>query len=150
LDDGDAMQVEDGDAKKEGAKEGGEETKDEDAMQVEDEEEEKKPKKKREPEPSSFRIPNPARMTQAQIALCELDLEQRYRPIRPNQKMLGGVLMLTDSRPEEPEEELAAVRSPTDEPEGELPPPEPFVWTVPPLPEVKEESKEAESKSSEE
>ena len=106
-----------------------------DAMDVDTKEEsaeaaEKKPaKKKREPEPTSFRIGNPARITIAQSALCAFDLSQRYRPIRPEEKPFG-VIILTDSTPGE-EEDLGAVKAPSLEPEGETAPPEPFEWVPP-------------------
>jgi 26S proteasome regulatory subunit N2 len=90
---------------------------------------EKKPKKKREPEPTSFRLGNPTRITMAQSKVCEFDLNQRYRPIRSEERPFG-VIVLTDSTPEE-EEDLGAVMAPSLEPEGELPPPEPFEWTPP-------------------
>ncbi|GKZ00887.1 hypothetical protein MPSEU_001040400 [Mayamaea pseudoterrestris] len=103
-----------------------------DAMEVDKAvEEEDKPKKKREPEPKSFRVQNPSRMTKAQALVCEFDMDQRYRPIRPEEQPIG-VIILTDSRPNE-EEELQTVRTPSLEPEGELPPPEPFHWS-PPVP----------------
>ena len=105
------------------------------AAAAEDEEankrEEKKPKK-REPEPTSFRVSNPSRITKSQSLVCTFDLNQRYRPIRPDENPVG-VIMLTDSTPEEEEDDLGVVKSPSDEPEGELPPPEPFVWTPPPV-----------------
>jgi 26S proteasome regulatory subunit N2 len=93
---------------------------------------EKKPKKKREPEPTSFRLGNPARITMTQSKVCEFDLNQRYRPIRSEEKPFG-VIVLTDSTPDE-EEDLGAVMAPSLEPEGELPPPELFEWTPPPVP----------------
>jgi 26S proteasome regulatory subunit N2 len=109
-------------------KKGGEE-KDE-AMDIDKEEDgEKKVKKKREPEPLSFRVGNPARITIAQSKVCEFDLGQRYRPIRPEEKPFG-VVILTDSTPGE-EEDLGAVKAPSLEPEGESAPPEPFEWTPP-------------------
>jgi 26S proteasome regulatory subunit N2 len=94
--------------------------------------EEEKPKKKREPEPIVFNIQNPARVTKAQSQYCEFDFNQRYRPIRSDEKPYG-VVMLTDSTPEE-EEYIGAVKSPSLEPLGELSPPEPFEWTAPALP----------------
>lgn len=104
-----------------------------DSMDIDKPEEvEKKPKKKREPEPTSFRVGNPTRITTAQSLVCEFDLQQRYRPIRPSERPIG-VIILTDSTPEE-EEELGTVKSPSLEPEGELAPPEPFEWTPPEAP----------------
>jgi 26S proteasome regulatory subunit N2 len=88
-------------------------------------------KKKREPEPTSFRVSNPARITRTQSLVCDFDLDQRYRPILPDEKPIG-VIILTDSTPDE-EEELGTVKSPSLEPEGELAPPEPFEW-MPPVP----------------
>ena len=115
---------------KESSEEGGE------AMDVDDKpaEAEAKPKKKREPEPTEFLVGNPSRITISQSLVCSFNLDQRYRPIRPEEKPVG-VIMLTDSTPEE-EEDLGTVKSPSDEPEGELAPPEPFVWTPPPVPQT--------------
>ena len=106
-----------------------------DSMEVESEDATKtdtaavtdKPKKKREPEPTSFRISNPSRITKAQADVCVFDLNQRYRPIRPEEKSYG-VIMLTDSTPGE-EEDLGIVRTPAAEDEAD--PPEPFEWTPP-------------------
>jgi 26S proteasome regulatory subunit N2 len=113
-------------------KEGGADAMDVDANEGEGAAEEKPAKKKREPEPSSFRISNPARITIAQSHLCQFDLNQRYRPIRTEEKPFG-VIILTDSTPGE-EEDLGAVKAPSLEPEGETAPPEPFEWTPPDLP----------------
>jgi len=87
-----------------------------------------KPKKKREPEPTSFRITNPARITTAQENVCAFDLSQRYRPIRPEVKPYG-VIMLTDSTPEDDDEDLGAVKTPAQEDEAD--PPVAFEWTPP-------------------
>jgi 26S proteasome regulatory subunit N2 len=105
-----------------------------DSMDIDKKEESgaKKGKKKKEPESTSFRVGNPSRITKAQAEFCAFDLNQRYRPIRVDEKPYG-VIILTDSQPEE-EEDVAAVTSPSLEPEGELPPPESFVWRPPPLP----------------
>ena len=102
---------------------------DEDGKKKEESEEaEDKPKKKkREPEPTSFRITNPARITTAQANVCAFDLDQRYRPIRPEEKPYG-VIMLTDSTPGE-DEDLGAVKTPAEEDEAD--PPEAFEWTPP-------------------
>lgn len=86
-----------------------------------------KPKKKKEPEPTSFRVSNPCRITKAQAEVCTFDLNQRYRPVRPEEKPYG-VIMLTDSTPGE-EEDLGAVRSPAAEDEAD--PPAPFEWAPP-------------------
>ncbi|CAB9508065.1 ATPase regulatory subunit 1 [Seminavis robusta] len=110
------------------------EKKEGDAMDVDakaEETVEKPKKKKREPEPTSFRIGNPARITIAQSEVCEFDLDQRYRPVRSEEKPFG-VIILTDSTPGE-EEDLGAVKAPSLEPEGETAPPEPFEWVPPPV-----------------
>jgi 26S proteasome regulatory subunit N2 len=105
--------------------------KDADGIVVDKEgEPEKKPKKKREPEPMPFRVGNPVRITSVQSQVYEFDLAQRYcPPIRPDEKPLG-VIIITDSTPDE-EEDLGAVKAPSLEPEGELAPPEPFRWMPP-------------------
>lgn len=108
------------------------EKKDGDDMDVDGDEPEKKLKKKREPEPNHFRVKNPARITSFQSVMCAFDLDQRYRPIRPEEKPYG-VIILTDSTPGEVEE-LGAVKAPSLEPEGELPAPEPFEWMPPSVP----------------
>ena len=103
-------------------------------VDVEEEAPEKKMKKKREPEPTFFRVTNPARITKAQSEYCEFDLNQRYRPIRPDEKPFG-VIMLTDSTPNE-EEDVGAIQAPSLEPEGECAPPEPFEWMPPEHPDT--------------
>ena len=106
-----------------------------DAAEV-DEEEKKPAKKKKEPEPTSFRISNPSRITKAQADACSFDLNQRYRPILPDEKACG-VIMLTDSTPGE-DEELGAVKAPSEEVDGEANAPEPFEWAPPGHPEYNE------------
>merc|ERR1712137_1437217 len=91
--------------------------------------EEKKQKKKRESEPLSYRLSNPCRITKAQAEYCEFDLEQRYRPIRTEEKPYG-VILVTDSTPGE-DEDLGVVKPPSIESEDEADPPEPFEWTPP-------------------
>lgn len=129
---GDAMDVDkEGEASEEKTDNKTKELKDDgETMDVEKEEEtEKKPKKKREPEPTTYRVGNPSRITAAQSLVCQFDLSQRYRPIRPEEKPIG-VIILTDSTPGEAED-LGAVKAPSLEPEGECAPPEPFEWTPP-------------------
>lgn len=92
----------------------------------ETQEEDKKVKKKREPEPTSYRLSNPCRITKAQAECCKFDLNQRYRPIRLEEKPCG-VILLTDSTPGE-EEDLGTVKAPSIETEDEADPPEPFEW----------------------
>jgi len=88
--------------------------------------EEKKIRKKREPEPSSYRLSNPCRITKTQAECCTYDLDQRYRPIRTQEKPYG-VIILTDSTPGE-DEDLGTVKAPSIESEDESDPPEPFEW----------------------
>ena len=124
---GTAMEVDES-GKKEGEKNEGENEEKKDEEKKEDEE---KKKKKREPEPTSFTISNPSRVTHAQAELCVFTDDQRYRPILSTTKPMG-VIMLTDTTPNsEEEEDFGAVLAPSMEPEGELPPPEPFEWTPP-------------------
>lgn len=120
--------------KEEGAD--GEEKKEEDAAEGE-----AKPKKKREPEPTSFRVPNPARITVAQAEVCAFDLAQRYRPVRPEETPYG-VIILTDSTPAEDDEELGAVKTPAQEEEAD--PPEAFEWTPPEHPDHPDAAAKAE------
>jgi len=89
-----------------------------------------KKKPPRQPEPLSFRISNPSRITRKQLSVCAFDLKQRYKPIRPNGKP-RGVIMLSDSTPEELEEDLVVVRTPYLDGEEEAEPPEPFEWAPP-------------------
>lgn len=97
----------------------------------EEKKDEEKMKKKREPEPTSFKVSNPSRVTHTQSKVCVFTDDQRYRPILPTTKPMG-VIMLTDTTPDaEEEEDFGAVLAPSMEPEGELPPPEPFEWTPP-------------------
>ena len=119
LDDADTVEVKEQESKEEKMEVDGEEAP----------EEEKKPKKKREPEPLFHRLSNPCRITKAQAEYCEFDLDQRYRPVRVEEKPCG-VILVTDSTPGE-EEDLGAVKPPSIETEDEADPPEPFEWTPP-------------------
>lgn len=113
-------------------------------------EEDEKKKRKREPEPTSFKVSNPSRITHAQAEHCVFTDDQRYRPILSTTKPMG-VIILTDTTPNSVEEEdFGAVLAPSMEPEGELPPPEPFEWTPPartnaPVPPKAEEPTEKKS-----
>jgi len=89
----------------------------------------KSSKKKKEPEPDTFRVSNPARVTKLQTEFCVFDLDQRYRPVRPDGKP-SGVIILTDSTPDE-EEEVSAVKTPSLDAEDEAETPEPFEWAPP-------------------
>jgi len=85
-------------------------------------------KKKREVEPSSFILKNPSRITKIQLDFISIDVNQRYRPIRGEGKLTGGVILVSDASPEE-EEDLGVVKAPYMEDEAD--PPEPFEWAPP-------------------
>ena len=93
---------------------------------------EEKKKKKREPEPTSYTISNPSRITATQSEYCIFNTDQRYKPICSDAKPIG-VIILTDSTPEEEEveDDLGdAIKAPSeDEDEGDMP--EPFEWAPP-------------------
>lgn len=93
---------------------------------------EEKKKKKREPEPTSYTVSNPSRITALQSEYCSFSAGQRYTPICPEAKPIG-VVILTDSTPEEEETEGDlgdAIKAPSsDEDEGDMP--EPFEWAPP-------------------
>jgi 26S proteasome regulatory subunit N2 len=122
------------------AKEGGDESlrmeidesefkgEDQDEKKDMDLDEEEPKKKKRESEQTSYRLRNPTRITKAQAKVCEFITDQRYRPIRTDEKPYG-VVILTDSTPDVDDDDLAAVKAPSLEPEGECAPPEPFEWS---------------------
>jgi len=94
-----------------------------------DKKEEKKPEEKKPEEPPFETLHNPARVTAAQQKFITWESEQRYIPIK---KQLAGIVMLRDTRPEDPEK-IVITKAPTvgipgiseDEPE----PPEPFTFT---------------------
>jgi len=89
----------------------------------------KKWKKKKPEEPPFETLHNPARVTAAQQRFITWETDQRYIPIK---KQLAGIVMLRDTRPEDPEK-IVITKAPTvgipgiseDEPE----PPEPFTFT---------------------
>lgn len=86
-------------------------------------------KKKKEPETETFTISNPSRITKYQTQFCAFELSQRYRPVRPEGK-ISGVIILTDTTPDE-EEEVNAVKTPSLDAEDEAETPEPFEWAPP-------------------
>jgi 26S proteasome regulatory subunit N2 len=85
-------------------------------------------KKKREPEPNSFVLSNPCRVTKAQVEFCGFDLSQRYRPLYLEEKPFG-VLILTDSQPDETDTLMGTILPPSMGADDEADPPEPFEWT---------------------
>jgi len=127
-DDGkEAMEIDNTNSKEEEGKDKKDDD-DEDAMDIDEKEGDEKKKPKKQPEPNTFRLANPSRVTKKQSGLCEFDLKQRYKPVRS--LVVGGVVMLTDSTPEE-EEEVFAVKAPSLDAEDEAEPPEPFEWAPP-------------------
>lgn len=92
--------------------------------------EDKKSKKKREPEPPRFALSNPCRITKSQIDYCVFKMDQRYHPIRPDEKPCG-VILVTDSTPLEEDDDLGTIKAPSIESEDEADAPEPFEWTPP-------------------
>ena len=76
---------------------------------------------------------NPCRVTYAQQQHIEFPKDQRYRPVYSIRKRNLGVLVLTDSPPDEPDETLREIKAPPlageegEEPEA----PEPFEWVPP-------------------
>jgi len=108
------------------------------AEEKEEENEIGKVKSKREVEPTTFRLPNPCRITKAQAEVCAFDVNQRYRPIHHEERPCG-VIMVTDSTPGE-DEDLGTVKAPSIESEDEADPPEPFEWTPPNHPDAQRSS----------
>ena len=96
-------------------------------------EEAKKETEKKEPEPESFVLSNPSRVTYAQHAFVTPDPANRYRPVHSKQKRNLGVIVLTDSTPDEEDDELMEIEAPPkageEGPEPECP--EPFEWVPP-------------------
>jgi len=88
-------------------------------------------KKKKFSEAKNFRVPNPSRVTSRQTALCEFDLNQRYRPVLTG-AVVSGIMVLTDSTPEV-EEDVVAVTAPALQTDEE-PLPGAFIWTPAPTP----------------
>jgi len=88
-------------------------------------------KKEPEPEPKEEILNNPCRVLKAQMQFISFPKEidgqpVRYSPLLENRRV--GFLLLTDTRPEEPED-LFLEDAKTDEDEKEPDPPEPFEWT---------------------
>uniref|UniRef100_A0A7S1FUA1 26S proteasome regulatory subunit RPN2 C-terminal domain-containing protein n=1 Tax=Corethron hystrix TaxID=216773 RepID=A0A7S1FUA1_9STRA len=87
--------------------------------------------RRKDPEPAFHRLANPCRITAPQSAVCAFDLNQRYRPVRPEGRP-QGIVMLTDTTPAE-EEDVDTMELPSlDDGEGqEVEAPEPFEWAPP-------------------
>jgi 26S proteasome regulatory subunit N2 len=71
---------------------------------------------------------NPCRVTKAQVQYCEIDFSQRYRPIQSEDKPFG-VVILTDSQPDEADNAVGSILPPSMGAEDEADPPEPFEWS---------------------
>merc|ERR1712014_138784 len=90
--------------------------------------------KKAEPEPTEEILKNPCRVLPSQMQFISFPSEidgqaARYVPLLGN-KRRTGFLVLTDTRPEEPEDLfLEDEKRADDEDEKEPDPPEPFEWT---------------------
>lgn len=94
---------------------------------------EKNEKEKEKPEPESYAMTNPFRVVYAQHAFVTPDTSNRYRPVNSKQKRNLGVIVLTDSTPDEEDDELMDIEAPPkageEGPEPECP--EPFDWIPP-------------------
>merc|ERR1711976_689575 len=79
------------------------------------------------PEPSNFDIANPSRITPGQVASVGFNLEQRYVPVGKFLKP-AGIVMLLDTKPDDPEDVANVEAPPLQDDEEEAEPPEPFDW----------------------
>ena len=84
------------------------------------EKEDKEKEEKEKEEVTSEVLENPARVTMSQVSVLSHTLDERYRPLKPNPI---GVVMLSDTKPSEPVEEVQISRD-----DNEVKPPEPFEW----------------------
>jgi len=102
-----------------------------DSKEEEEKKDEPKEEKAKVVEPESHVLQNPARLTNAQQAFVEFDLDQRYVPV--HQGKAAGVVMLKDKKPDEEEDvrEVAVPKSGADDDEEDADAPEPFEWTPP-------------------
>jgi len=96
----------------------------EEKKEGEGEGEKKVEKKKKGPEPKSFELANPSRQTKSQVKLC-VPKPGRYHPVLTGAK--SGIIVLTDSTPDEEDEDVEKVTVPSVE-EEEAKMPEPFIW----------------------
>jgi len=96
-------------------------------------EEEKEPQKsdssedeKKVPEASSYILSNPSRLTPSQISFISYDRENRYHPVDLDHK--GGIIVLQDLTPNEPEEIIEFNDDFNNGEDGDYEIPEPFEW----------------------
>ena len=83
-----------------------------DGVDKKDEKKKEEDKKESEPEPETFVLSNPSRVTYAQHAFVTPDPANRYRPVHTKQKRNLGVMVLTDSTPDEVDDELVDIEAP--------------------------------------
>lgn len=128
---GASMDVEGDDKKKEGkpaeVKAGAEEEKAGEEKTGAAEKDGAKPKEK---EAAWFLLKNPSRVTNSQRAVVTLVDGQRYVPVRKG-RAFGGVMMLRDTTPGNPEDVVEVTAPVRGDVEEEAEPPEPFEWEPP-------------------
>ncbi|XP_060078648.1 26S proteasome non-ATPase regulatory subunit 1-like [Ylistrum balloti] len=122
--DADKMEVDEDDKEKKEEEEKAEKEK----AEKEKAEKEKAEEKKKEPEPNFMMLSNPARVMKAQLKVLTLP-DGRYIPVKDVSN--GGIIMLSNTKPEDQEDiiEPVAAGGPKTEEEEEPEPPEPFEWT---------------------
>ncbi|XP_069105242.1 26S proteasome non-ATPase regulatory subunit 1-like [Argopecten irradians] len=122
----DKMEVDEDEKEKEKREE--EEKAEKEKAEKEKAEKEKAEKEKKEPEPNFLMLSNPARVMKAQLKVLTLP-DGRYVPVKDVSN--GGIIMLSNTKPEEQEDiiEPVAAGGPKTEEEEEPEPPEPFEWT---------------------
>ncbi|CAM9245735.1 unnamed protein product [Chrysoparadoxa australica] len=99
-----------------------------DEKPAEADDEEKEAAKKKEPEPDAFTLANPSRVTPTQEPYVSFAAGQRYIPVRQGARPVG-IVVLVDTRPEDPED-VTHIEIPSVEgEEAEAEPPEPFEWS---------------------
>ena len=86
-------------------------------------------KKEKTPEPAFEMLANPARVMKAQLRVIRIPEACRYTTLKDVTH--GGILMMTDTKPEEKEDiiEPVVAGGPQIDEEDEPEPPEPFEWT---------------------
>lgn len=82
--------------------------KEEEKMEVDEAKADAKIETKPEPEPNFFNVTNPSRVVRAQLKTLALPENIRYKPLKTLNN--GGIILLRDNKPQEPEEivELSA------------------------------------------
>ncbi|ESO10941.1 hypothetical protein HELRODRAFT_71906, partial [Helobdella robusta] len=100
----------------------------EEKMEVGAKKEDETSTKKKEAEPNFEMLANPARIMKAQLKVLSMPAGSRYIPLKD--VSVGGIIMLKNARPQEPEViiELVETGGPKPEDEVEPEPFEPFEW----------------------